>query len=118
MTVSGSLLVGTCGVPYTPLISQNQCPKGQSVFVERDGHELAVFHLDSGEIIVTDNACPHAGANLAGGPLVGSVVTCPWHDWEFDLVKGACVHSEQAKIVRYPVQVRDEQILADLSNPY
>lgn len=104
-------------MPFAKLIELERCPVGRGIFVEHDGHELAVFRLlDGDEVIVTDNSCPHASGNLSAGRLTGSVVTCPWHEWEFDLTTGSCVHSEHARITRYPVTVRDGFVYADVES--
>jgi 3-phenylpropionate/trans-cinnamate dioxygenase ferredoxin subunit len=38
-----------------------------------------------------DNRCPHLGGNLSAGTLQGTVVTCPLHHSQFDLVDGHVV---------------------------
>ena len=76
---------------------------------------MAVFRLaDPERIVVVDNACPHAGGNLAGGAVEGRIVTCPWHHWEFDLDRGVCIHSARARLRRYRAEVRDGIIWAEL----
>lgn len=57
------------------------------------------------------DACPHAGAALAGGPVADGCVACPAHGWRFRLADGACVHGDPARpAVAYPVRVRDGQV--------
>ncbi len=77
--------------------------------------ELAVFRLENPpRVVVIDNSCPHAGGNLSGGSVTGNIVQCPWHHWEFDLERGVCTHSDLARVRRYPAQVRDGVIWADV----
>lgn len=38
-----------------------------------------------------ENRCPHLGGNLAQGKLEGTIVTCPLHGSQFDLVNGNVV---------------------------
>lgn len=38
-----------------------------------------------------DNRCPHMGENLSQGKLEGTVVTCPRHGSQFDLVDGRVI---------------------------
>lgn len=86
--------------------------------MERDGLELAVFRMcEKGDVRVTDNTCPHAGGNLSGGEVNGGVVTCPWHQWEFDLRSGQCPHSNKARVRSFPALVRNGEVWADLSAP-
>jgi nitrite reductase (NADH) small subunit len=91
------------------------CPVGRGRFVETEGHELAIFHLaDPDRFIVTRNACPHAGGNLAAGEIRDGTVTCPWHHWTFDLDTGACPLAENVTLRRYECRVEDGWILANL----
>jgi 3-phenylpropionate/trans-cinnamate dioxygenase ferredoxin component len=105
---------------YVRLIELHKCSIGSGTFVEIEGRELAVFRTDanlpdSDGVYVIDNSCPHASGNLSGGPLVGTVVTCPWHDWDFDLRTGVCVHSDLARVERYPARVQEGFVYADLA---
>ncbi|MCH7719586.1 MAG: Rieske 2Fe-2S domain-containing protein [Planctomycetes bacterium] len=100
---------------WVRLIEWDRCPPDRGTYLECFGRELAVFRLDNPpRASVLDNACPHSGGNLAGGSVDGAVVRCPWHDWPFDLDTGQCIHSEKASAVRYPSEVRDGYVWADL----
>lgn len=68
------------------------------------GTELALFNLE-GEIVAIENQCPHAGASLGLGTLEGSVVTCPWHAWKFDLASGERVGHSLTRLRRFPVSI-------------
>ncbi len=97
------------------LIPLARCRIGAGTFVEKAGHEYAVFVMDEGKTVrVIDNSCPHASGNLAGGEVTENVVSCPWHQWDFDLSTGLCTHSEQAKVQTYPVTIRDGIIWIDV----
>lgn len=39
----------------------------------------------------TQNRCPHMGGNLSKGKLEGTIVTCPVHGSQFDLVDGKVI---------------------------
>lgn len=100
---------------WVRLLSVDACVVGRGCFVEAAGHELAVFRLaDPDRIIVIRNSCPHAGGNLAAGPIDGTCVTCPWHHWQFDLDSGACVLSEAARLTHYESRVVDGYVEARL----
>jgi nitrite reductase/ring-hydroxylating ferredoxin subunit len=102
-------------MPYVKLIHVDRCRPGRGTFIEYAGKELAVFLFETGgRIVVTDNACPHANGNLSAGELDGSVVTCPWHDWQFDLECGACVNAPGVPIQRYDCEMRDGDLWVDL----
>jgi nitrite reductase/ring-hydroxylating ferredoxin subunit len=48
---------------------------------------LALYHIRKQFYAIADR-CPHAGARLSPGELVGSVLTCPEHGSQFDLQTG------------------------------
>jgi len=100
---------------YQALIPLDRCRSGGGTFVPHGTSELAVFRLaDPEQVVVVDNACPHAGGNLSGGEVRGGIVTCPWHHWEFDLASGRCTHSMRARVRTYPAEVRDGVVWVDL----
>lgn|GEM_PF-483665 len=98
------------------IIELSRCELNLGTFVEVGGLELAVFRFDEPpRAVVIDNACPHASGNLSGGLVEDGIVTCPWHDWQFRLETGVCVHSDKARVRRYAAEIRDGFVWADLS---
>ncbi|HNQ21600.1 MAG TPA: Rieske 2Fe-2S domain-containing protein [Phycisphaerae bacterium] len=97
------------------LLSLEECRPGRGTFVEAAGRKLAVFlHGAPPRPAVIDSTCPHAGGNLAGGTVEAGTVSCPWHQWTFDLTTGACTHNRLARVRTYPAEVRDAAVWADL----
>ena len=82
---------------------------GQGIVAEVNGKTLAVFNVD-GAFHAIDNTCIHRGGPLGEGDLEGSVVTCPWHGWQYDVTTGACVANPSAKVERYEVQVEGTDV--------
>jgi nitrite reductase/ring-hydroxylating ferredoxin subunit len=66
------------------------------------------------EVFVLDDECPHSGGPLSMGNFSPPLLICPWHAWEFDCRSGQCVHSAKAAVRRYPVEIREGRIFADL----
>jgi 3-ketosteroid 9alpha-monooxygenase subunit A len=55
------------------------------------GEEVIIFRDHGGMVAVLDAYCPHLGAHLGHGGVVGeSSVRCPFHGWEFSL-EGKCI---------------------------
>ena len=71
--------------------------------------EVAVFHLGQRWCVIQD-ACPHMGASLADGMLVGNSVVCHWHHWKFDLDSGQCDMRQWACADVYEVRVVDDEV--------
>src|SRR5262245_16933700 len=102
---------------WTKLASIDECPPGRARFVVVGHLELAIFHLDDPDrFIVTRNSCPHAGGNLAAGTIENGAVTCPWHQWTFNLDSGACTRSDRVRLRRYECRVEDGFIYARLDD--
>ena len=57
---------------------------------------------------------PHHGGPLGQGVLEGSIVTCPWHAWEFDTGNGACTFNDKLRVPTYAVRIEGGEILVDL----
>ncbi|HKB27303.1 MAG TPA: Rieske 2Fe-2S domain-containing protein [Methylomirabilota bacterium] len=65
---------------------------------------MALFNVD-GEISAINAVCPHRGGPLAEGTLTGSVVSCPWHGWSFDVRTGRPDHPGGHSVAAYQVRV-------------
>ena len=77
----------------------DELPPGTRKFLTIDERPIAVFNIN-GEFFGLLNRCPHQGAALCEGPLIGlaqssdpgeieytrlgEIIRCPWHGWEFD----------------------------------
>ena len=74
---------------------------------------LALCNVD-GHFYALDSICPHAGGPLGKGALDGTVVTCPWHGWQFDVVSGR--HCLNSKVVQatFPVDVKGRDIFVEV----
>ena len=73
---------------------------------------VAVFRTGPDEVFAASNTCPHKGGPLAEGIVHGQSVTCPLHNWVFDLNTGAA-QGEDARIATYPIRVEAGRILID-----
>lgn len=73
---------------------------------------VAVFRTGPAEVFAASNTCPHRGGPLSEGIVHGQSVTCPLHNWVFDLNTGAA-RGEDARIATYPVRLEAGRILID-----
>jgi nitrite reductase/ring-hydroxylating ferredoxin subunit len=46
------------------------------------------LYLIEGEVLCAAAFCPHLEGPLFEGTLSGATVTCPWHQWRYDLRSG------------------------------
>ena len=109
---------------WTTLCTVDVLFKGLGKYVEIDGFRLAVFlDAETGEVSVTDDACPHAGLPLSDGHVAEKCVVCPAHGWTFNLKTGALIGSpiEEPVLTVYPSRILEENdkrfVQADLPMP-
>jgi NAD(P)H-dependent nitrite reductase small subunit len=79
---------------------------GEGRVVEAGGRTLAVFNVD-GAYYAIDNLCSHRGGPLGEGDLDGTVVSCPWHAWRWDVTSGANVNNPAVRVACFPARVQD-----------
>jgi 3-phenylpropionate/trans-cinnamate dioxygenase ferredoxin component len=94
---------------YVKVLSISDLAEGQGKVVQAGGKAIAVFNV-GGTVYAIDNTCLHRGGPLGEGELEGSVVTCPWHMWEYDVRTGEKVGAPAVKVATYPVQVEGADI--------
>lgn len=78
-------------------------PAGRAKVVRLRDRVVALFHRPEG-VRAIDDACPHRGASLADGHVVGGDVICPWHAWPFNLADGRSNGSDFWCVSAYPVR--------------
>jgi len=98
---------------YTKLASLDELPEGALLEIVQGSDVYALCNV-SGEIRAISGVCPHHGGPLGQGALEGSIVTCPWHAWQFDSGTGACVFNDEVRVPTYPVRIDAGEILVNL----
>jgi 3-phenylpropionate/trans-cinnamate dioxygenase ferredoxin subunit len=99
-------------------------PEGGRLIVELQGRSVGIFHV-RGRFYAVLNRCPHMGAEICRGSILGHLdaeipgefryddskllLRCPWHGWEYDLETGQSYFDSRMR--RYPVEVEDGEAL-------
>jgi nitrite reductase (NADH) small subunit len=82
------------------------CGKSVKVFAR----EIAVFKIN-GTLRAMDGLCKHMKAPLVlSGRLKGTILTCQWHGWQYDVTSGACLGKPLVNLRQYEVEIRDGDI--------
>jgi nitrite reductase/ring-hydroxylating ferredoxin subunit/alkylhydroperoxidase/carboxymuconolactone decarboxylase family protein YurZ len=68
---------------------------GRGLFISREGNEFAVF----------DSHCTHQNTDIPLSALDDCTLTCPKHQWTFDVKTGACHKSGGSPLQKYPAKV-------------
>ena len=64
---------------------------------------VAVFRVE-GALYAIHHACTHEDGPLGEGSLDGCVLTCPYHNWRFDVRTGACLTDPARPVARFAVK--------------
>lgn len=94
---------------FTRVAATADLPAGEGRVVEADGREIALYNV-GGAFYALENTCCHRGGPLGEGTLDGSIVTCPWHGWRFDVRTGESQNSPGDRVRTYDVIVEDDEV--------
>ena len=75
---------------FTKVSKTGELKDGSMKAVNVAGHEILLARVGD-SYYAGDNYCPHMGGKLSQGKLEGTVVTCPRHGSQFDLMDGRVV---------------------------
>jgi nitrite reductase/ring-hydroxylating ferredoxin subunit len=104
-------------------------PDGERLIVTVSGRSIGIFNV-GGRFYAFLNRCPHRGAQLCKGEIVGRLesdrpgefrldpehrfLACPWHGWEFDLETGeSWFDPARTKARPFRVDVETGQLVAE-----
>lgn len=91
----------------------DEIPPGTGKELTAGGRIVALFNVE-GTFYALDGVCPHAGGPLGEGDLQGTVVTCPWHGWQFDVTTGRHCLSAAIQHTTFEVSVEDGEIFVEI----
>jgi len=88
-------------------------PPGGAVERTVEDRVVALYNVE-GTIFALDGVCPHQGGPLGKGCLTGTIVTCPWHGWQFDVRTGQHQLSAAIRQPCYAARVEQGAVWIDL----
>jgi nitrite reductase (NADH) small subunit len=94
---------------WVPVADATDMPPGAGRVVEAAGRRLALFNVD-GTFYALDNVCLHRGGPIGEGDLDGTIVTCPWHGFQYDVTTGRHVLDPEVGLQTFPARVRDGRV--------
>jgi len=93
-----------------PIIRINEVPNNSMRVIEIGDINLLVCNVAE-TFYAFRNACAHRGMSLEKGMLEGSVLTCPWHGYQFDLRRGGqCLNDPALRLTALPLSVENEVV--------
>ena len=106
------------GARWHDLLAVDGFARGSVQRLACDGRELFVYRAEAGaegaddEWRVYDSRCPHQTTNIPHLALHGQTLTCPKHEWAFDIRSGKCIANGDSPLRRWPAKVADGRLLA------
>ena len=86
-------------------------PPGAPTYSEVGGCKVVLVRFtEPDRVCCVDAICPHEGAGLAGGEVVGQQLTCPQHHLTFDLITGACEQTPHLGLSRYATRIENGDV--------
>lgn len=98
---------------FEVVLHKDSLAEGQIIEVIIGGTAIAVARI-GGQHYAVANTCPHAGGPLGDGKLDGTVVTCPYHGWKFDVTTGVCATQPSLAVRTYRVQIVGNAVCVEL----
>jgi len=102
-------------------------PERGRIIVELQGRSVGIFRV-RGRFYAVLNRCPHKGAELCRGSILGhltasapgelrydpdrTMIQCPWHGWEYDLRTGEAI-GDPSRIRPFQIEVEDGEAVAE-----
>jgi 3-phenylpropionate/trans-cinnamate dioxygenase ferredoxin subunit len=80
-------------------------PRGVNVVVARVG----------GVVYAVSGRCAHMACPLFTGKLAGTTLTCPCHDWRFDVRSGKSLDAPELGLAVYPIKSEAGKLFAALN---
>jgi nitrite reductase/ring-hydroxylating ferredoxin subunit len=90
-----------------------EIPVGSIKEVQLAGTPVALANV-GGKFYAINNTCLHRSGPLGQGVLEGTVVTCPWHGWQYDVTTGKTVMNPDAGVGCYRTEVQGDEVYVDL----
>jgi nitrite reductase (NADH) small subunit len=79
------------------------------------GRWVGLFNIN-GEYHAIDNVCLHRGGPLCEGPVTGTVVTCPWHGWQYELTTGTLIQDPMVGVSRHETRMVGDEVQVRLTD--
>jgi nitrite reductase (NADH) small subunit/3-phenylpropionate/trans-cinnamate dioxygenase ferredoxin subunit len=96
--------------PFTKVAEVGEIPPGTVKHIMIHGKPMALCNVEA-SFYAVNAVCPHMGGPLASGRLEACILTCPWHQWTFDVRTGLPDHPGGHSISAYEVRLEGNDIL-------
>jgi Fe-S cluster biogenesis protein NfuA/nitrite reductase/ring-hydroxylating ferredoxin subunit len=78
---------------------------GEKILLSRQGNVVTCYQ----------NACAHLGLTIDGGVVENGIITCPHHDFRYDLASGECLTAPEVQLQAHAVRIIGRRVDVRLS---
>lgn len=113
MNLPGFELDALHGEPpkWRDVMAAADLPDGEVTRLDCEGRGLFIYR-DKKTYQVYDSRCPHQSTNIPHLALKGSTLTCPKHEWQFDVKSGDCIKNGDTPLTRIESKVLKGRLMA------
>jgi len=87
----------------------DEIPQNVLVTKEINGTSVLLARIED-RVVCYQNACAHLGMPLDGGDLADGKLTCPFHNFVYDIQSGECITVPEVQLHTHAVRVTDNRI--------
>jgi toluene monooxygenase system ferredoxin subunit len=102
-------------VTFARVASFSELWNGERRCFTLGGRLVFLIKLD-GHVYAYENRCAHRELPIGTGRLEGYVLTCPIHEWQYDIRTGHGVNPDGARLRSFPVKVENGEVLIDVES--
>lgn len=70
----------------------------------------------NGSVFAFEDRCPHQAVKLSEGRIDGEILTCPAHEWQYDVRTGIGLNPKGVRLKSFPVKVEDGKVFVDVTD--
>lgn len=101
------------GPAWVATVDEGKVREGVPVAVYPKGLAVLVIRRDD-DLFAIANKCAHMACPLEAGKLEGYTLTCPCHDWRFDIRDGEFLDAPELSVPAFAVKVEEGKVLVRL----
>lgn len=80
-------------------------------YISSNDRDLFIY-FNSSETRVFDSHCPHQATRITHLALCENILTCPKHQWKFDITTGDCIENGNRPLKQYETMIKDGILFA------
>jgi nitrite reductase/ring-hydroxylating ferredoxin subunit len=103
-------------VTFNRVASFSELFDGERRCFTLEGRHVFLIKLE-GHVYAYENRCAHRELPIGTGRLDGYVLTCPVHEWQYDIRSGQGVNPDGARLRAFAIRIEGDDVLVDVGVP-